>query len=121
MAVVALADVDEILRECATPAPAQYLRASTVRQLAAAEVDGGTRVTWEHIAPGADTETTGLTIHRLSSEGLRAEAQACGLRLARVHHDPGDSTTLGSTYCVLHRASMATPGSSPSALRTPDR
>jgi SAM-dependent methyltransferase len=121
VAVVAIADVDEILRECATPAPARHLQGATVRQLAATKVDGGAWVTWERTALQADAEIAGLTIHRLSGDGLGAEAQECGLRLARVRHDPGDAATLGTTYCVLHHGPAATPGSSPSARRTPDR
>ena len=125
VAVVAIADVDEILRECATPAPRQHLDADggtlTARQLAADRVEAGARVTWEHTGPGGAADTAGLTIHRVSTEDVEADARACGLQLARVHHDPGDATTLGSSYCVLRHAPAATPGSSPSARRTPRR
>ena len=116
VAVVALADVDEVLRECATPAPRRRLRARgrtfVCRQLAATETEEGARVTWER---GVSRRTAGrpagrrvepavLTYHRVSAEDLAADARGCGLHVPHVHHDPGDATTLGSTYCVLHRA-----------------
>ena len=125
VAVVAIADVDEILRECATPAPPQRLHAEgrtfTAQQLAATAVEGGARVSWEYSAPGEAAQTAGLTIHRLSAEDVEADAHVHGLQLSRVHHDPGDAATLGSRYCVLHHAEAVTPGSSPSARRTPRR
>ena len=115
VAVVALADVDEVLRECATPGPRRRLRARgrtfVCRQLAATETGEGARVTWER---GVSRRTAGrpagrrvepavLTYHRVSVEDLAADARGCGLHVPHVHHDPGDATTLGSTYCVLHR------------------
>ena len=116
MAVVALTDIDEVLRECATPAPRRRLRARgrtfICRQLAATETEEGARVVWERAVyrrmAGRSTsrrvEPAVLTYHRVSAEDLAAEAGACGLHVPHVHHDPGDATTLGSTYCVLHRA-----------------
>ena len=94
MAVVAIADVDEILRECATPVG---------RQLAATEVEAGAQVGWQRTVRDR-VETARLTIHRVSTEDVAADAQACGLRLSRVHRDPGDAATLGASYCVLNQA-----------------
>ena len=113
LAVVAIVDVDEVLRECATPAPRRRLRARgrtfTCQQLAATATDGGAQVVWTR---GVYRRTAGrltrrpvapavLTYQRVSPEALAADARACGLRVSRVHHDPGDATSLGSTYCVL--------------------
>ena len=114
VAVVALVDVDEVLRECATPAARQRLRARgrtfVCQQLAATETEAGAQVTWKRdvhrrtggrliarpVAPAL------VTYHRVSPEDLAADARACGLHAPHVHHDPGDATSLGSTYCVLH-------------------
>jgi SAM-dependent methyltransferase len=116
LAVVALVDVDEVLRECATPAARQRLRARgrtfVCQQLAATETEGGTQVTWKR---GIYRRTAGrltaravepavLTYHRVRPEDLAADARTCGLHVPHVHHDPGDETSLGSTYCVLHQA-----------------
>ncbi len=113
VAVVAIVDVDEVLRECATPAPRQRLRARgrtfVCRQLAATETEGGAQVIWKRgvhrriagrrsyrpVAPAA------VTYQRMSPEHLVADARTCGLHMPHVHHDPGDATSLGSTYCVL--------------------
>jgi len=94
VAVVAIADVDEILRECATPVG---------QQLAATEVEAGAQVSWQRTV-GDRVDTARLTIHRVSTEDVAADAHACGLHLSRVHHDPGDAATLGSSYCVLNHA-----------------
>ena len=100
VAVVALADVDEILRECATPVGPQ---------LAATAIDAGARVGWQRTLPGGGSETAGVTIHRVSPDDVEADAAAWGLRLSRVRHDPGDAATLGSSYCVLrHTAAQRT-------------
>jgi len=115
VAVVAIADVDEVLDECATPAPRQRLRASgrtfVSRQLVATETEGGARVVWERGVyrrtagrlTGRYVEPAVLTYHRVSPEDLAADARACGLHMPHVHHDPGDPTHLGFTYCVLHQ------------------
>ena len=50
LAVVAIVDVDEVLRECATPRPASaYAPRANLRLPAAAatETEGGARVTWK--------------------------------------------------------------------------
>ena len=117
LAVVAIVDVDEVLRECATPAARQRLRARgrtfICRQLAATETEGGAQVIWtrgvyrrragrqagRHMAPAV------LTYHRVSPEDLATDARACGLHVPHVHHDPGDVMSLGSTYCVLRHSS----------------
>ncbi len=116
LAVVAIADVDEVLRECETPAPRRRLRARgrtyVSRQLAATETEGGAQVVWKRDVhrrtkghrTSRPVEPAVLTYHRLSTEDLAADARACGLHAAHVHHDPGDATSLGSTYCVLHQA-----------------
>ena len=108
VAVVAIADVDEILRECATPAARRQLdaggRTFTGQQLPAIAIAGGAQVTWRRTVSGDPAETAGLTIHRVSAEDVMADAQACGLDLTRVHHDPGDAAGLGSSYCVLNHA-----------------
>jgi len=105
VAVVAIADVDEILRECATPAAPQRLcadgRSFSVRQLAATETEAGAQVSWQHSEPGGTVDTVRLTIHRVSTEDIGAHAHASGLRVSRVHQDPGDAASLGSRYCVL--------------------
>jgi hypothetical protein len=123
LAVVAIVDVDEVLRECATPAPRQRLRARgrtfICQQLAATETDGGAQVTWKRAVyrrtagrlPGRPIAPAVLTYHRLSPEDLAADARACDLRMAHVHHDPGDATSLGSTYCVLRHCSRQPPSS----------
>ncbi len=113
LAVVALVDVDEVLRECATPAPCQRLRARgrtfVCQQLAATETADGARVTWRR---GVNRRTAGrlasrpiapvvVTYDRVSPAELATEAHACGLHVPHVHHDPGDARSLGSTYCVL--------------------
>jgi SAM-dependent methyltransferase len=105
LAVVAIVDVDEVLRECATPAPLQRLRVGgrtfTCRQLAAAETEGGVRVVWERSVTGRSVAPATVDYQRLSPEDLEADARAGGLNVSAVHHDPGDATSLGSTYCVL--------------------
>jgi SAM-dependent methyltransferase len=113
LAVVAIVDVDEVLRECATPAPRRRLHARgrtfVCRQLAATETEDGAQVTWKR---GVHRRTAGrltsrriapavLTYHRVSPEDLVADARACGLYSPHVHQDPGDATSLGSTHCVL--------------------
>jgi hypothetical protein len=115
LAVVAIVDVDEVLRECATPAPPQRLlargRTFICQQLAGTETEGGAQVIWKRrvyrrIAgrlTGRPIAPAVLTYHRVSPEDLAADARACGLHAAHVHHDPGDTTTLGTTYCVLHQ------------------
>ena len=104
VAVVAIADVDEVLRECATPGPPRRLRARgrtfVSRQLAATETEDGAQVVWKH---GVHRRTA-VTFRRLSPEDLAADARACGLHAPHDHHDPGDATSLGATYCVLHLA-----------------
>ena len=107
VAVVAIADVDEILRECATPADRRHLRTDgrtvIVHQLAATEIEAGAQVSWQRTVRDR-VDTARLTIHRVSTEEVAAEADACGLHLSRVHHDPGDAASLGSSYCVLNHA-----------------
>jgi len=115
LAVVAIVDVDEVLRECATPAARQRLRARgrtfICQQLAATETEGGAQVIWKRGVyrrtagrlTGRPVEPAVLTYHRVSTEDLAADARASGLHAAHVHHDPGDATSLGSTYCVLHQ------------------
>ena len=108
-AVVAIVDVDEVLRECATPAPRQLLRARgrtfVCQQLAAIETEAGAQVTWKR---GVHRRTAGrliarplapalVTYHRLSPEDLAADARACGLHSPHVHHDPGDAIQQGRT------------------------
>ena len=92
------------------------------RQLAATEVEAGAQVSWQRTV-GDRVDTARLTIHRVSTEDVAADAHACGLHLSRVHHDPGDAASLGSSYCVLNHASVdaTSRGSSPSARRTPRR
>ena len=105
LAVVAIADVDEVLRECATPAPPQQLRARgevfECQQLAAIETERGAQIVWKLGVDGRRAEEAVLTYHRLSADDLAADARSCGLDAPHAHHDPGDATTLGSTYCVL--------------------
>ena len=115
LAVVAIVDVDEVLRECATPAPRQRLRVRgrtfICQQLAATETEGGAQVIWKRGVyrrsggrlTGRPIPPVALTYHRLSPEDLAADARACGLHAPDVHHDPGDATSLGSTHCVLRR------------------
>ena len=114
MAVVAITDVDEVLRECATPGPPRRLRVRgrtfVSRQLASTETDGGAQVVWKRDVRRRSAgrrsrrpvEHAGLTYRRLSPGELAADARACGLHTPHNHHDPGDATSLGSTYCVLH-------------------
>lgn len=116
VAVVAIADVNEVLRECATPAARRRLRdrgrTFACRQLAATDTEDGVQVTWERgvhrRAAGRLTrrrvEPAVLTYHRVTTDDLATDARACGLHAPHVHHDPGDAVSLGSTYCVLHRA-----------------
>ena len=107
LAVVAIADVGEVLRECATPAPVQEMRAGgqafSCRQLAAEETEAGARITWELAVDERPAEPAVLTYHRASPKDVAAEAGACGLRVANLHHDPGDAAALGAAYCVLRR------------------
>ena len=115
LAVVAIVDVDEVLRECATPAARQRLRARgrtfICQQLAATETEGGAQVIWKRGVyrrtagrlTGRPVEPAVLTYHRVSPEDLAADARASGLHAAHVHHDPGDATSLSTTYCVLHQ------------------
>ena len=119
--MVAIVDVDEVLRECATPAPSQRLRARgrtfVSRQLAATETEDGAQVVWARGVyrrsagrrTGGPVEPAAVTYHRVSTEDLAADARACGLHAPHVHHDPGDETTLGSTYCVLRPATRRKP------------
>ena len=104
LAVVAIADVDEVLRECATPGPPRRLRARgrtfVSRQLAATEIEDGVQVVWQQ---GVHRRSA-VTYHRVDAEALAAEARACGLHAPHSHQDPGDATSLGSTYCVLRHA-----------------
>ena len=113
LAVAAIVDVDEVLRECATPAAPQRLRVRgrsfTCRQLAAAETEGGVRVVWERGVTGRPIAPAEVNYQRLSPEDLDADARACGLNVSGVHHDPGDATSLGSTYCVLRQSRAARP------------
>lgn len=114
--MVAIADVDEVLRECATPGPPRRLRAGgrtfVSRQLASTETDGGAQVVWKRDIrrrsagrrSSRPVEPARLTYHRLSPEDMAADTRACGLHAQPDHHDPGDATSLGSTYCVLHHA-----------------
>ena len=108
LAVVAITDVGEVLRECATPAPLQQMRVGdqvlSCRQLAAVETEGGARITWELALDERPLEPVVLTYHRASPEDLAADARAHGLRVADLHHDPGDAAALGATYCVLRQA-----------------
>ncbi len=116
VAVVAITDVDEVLRECATPGPPRRLRVRgrtfVSRQLASTETDGGAQVVWKRDIrrrsagrrSSRPVEPAGLAYHRLSPEDLAVDARACGLHALHDHHDPGDATSLGSTYCVLHHA-----------------
>ena len=116
VAVVAIADVDEVLRECATPGPPRRLRARgrtfVSRQLASTETEDGAQVVWKREVrrrsagrrSSRPVEPAGLTYRRLSPGDLAADARACGLHAPHDHHDPGDATSLGSTYCVLLHA-----------------
>ena len=116
LAVVAITDVEEVLRECTTPAPSQRLRARgrtfICQQLPATEIEGGAHVTWKRAVgrriagrpARRSVEPVGLTYHRVSAEQIATEAHACGLQVPHVHHDPGDADSLGSTYCVLRHA-----------------
>jgi SAM-dependent methyltransferase len=116
LAVVAIVDVDEVLRECRAPAAPQRLRARgrtfVCRQLAADKAEGGARVMWRRgvyrrragRVTGRTVAPAVLTYHRVSPEDLAADARACGLHASHVHHDPGDATSLGSTYCVLRHS-----------------
>jgi hypothetical protein len=116
LAVVAIADVDEVLRECAMPAARQRLsvrgRTFSSQQLAATETEGGVQVIWKRGVyrrtagrlTGRPVEPARLTYHRVSTEDLAADARACGLHVPHVHDDPGDARSLGSTCCVLHHA-----------------
>jgi SAM-dependent methyltransferase len=116
VAVVAIADVDEVLRECATPGPPRRVyrhgRTFVSRQLASTETEDGARVVWNRDVhrrtagrrSSRAVEPALLTYHRLSPEDLAADARACGLHAPHDHHDPGDATSLGSTYCVLRHA-----------------
>ena len=115
LAVVAITDVEEVLRDCTTPAPSQRLRARgrtfVCQQLPATEIEGGARVTWKRVVrrriagrpASRSVEPVGLTYHRVSAEQIAAEADACGLQMPHAHHDPGDADSLGSTYCVLRQ------------------
>ena len=107
VAVVAITDVDEVLRECATPAPPQRLRVGAdtfeCQQLAAVETEGGVRLAWKLSADGHADESAELTYSRVSAEDIAVDAAACELDAPHAHHDPGDATTLGVTYCVLRR------------------
>ena len=112
-AVVAVSDVDEVLRECATPAPRRRLRARgrtyVSRQVAATRTDGGVRVVWERAVlrrtagrlARRPVAPTAVTYRRVSASDLAADAGACGLRVPHAHHDAGDAASLGATYCVL--------------------
>ena len=53
MAVVAIADVDEILRECATPAASSIARRWANPHCAqlATEIEAGAQVSWRRTAP----------------------------------------------------------------------
>lgn len=111
VAVITIADVDEVLRECATPAPPQRARvdghAFVCQQLAAVETEQGARITWTLTVDGDPVEPATLTYHRVTAGDIIADARTCGLHMPHVHHDPGDDATLGSTYCVLRRAVTA--------------
>ncbi len=88
VAVVALTDVDEVLRECATPAPRQRLRARgrtfVCRQLAATETEEGARVIWERAvsrrmagrSTGRRVEPAVLTYHRVNADDLSRRCTA---------------------------------------------
>jgi len=131
LAVVAIVDVDEVLRECATPAPRRRLRARgrtfVCQQLAVTETEGGAQVTWKR---GVHRRSAGrltsrpiapavLTYHRVSPEDLAADARACGLHAPHVHHDPGDATSLGSAYCVLRPIGKPRPSADARAYGPP--
>ncbi len=116
LAVVAISDVEEVLRDCTTPAPSRQIRARgrtfICQQLPATEIDGGARVTWKRAVrqriagrpARRSVEPVELTHHRVSAEQIAAEARPSGLQTPHVHHDPGDAESLGSTYCVLRHA-----------------
>ena len=107
VAVVAIADVDEILRECAAPAPPQQLRAGgktfDCQQLAAVETEHGAQLVWKLSVDGHPDEPTHLTYHRASAGDITVDAGACGLDAPHAHRDPGDAAELGATYCVLRQ------------------
>ncbi len=119
VAMVAIADVDEVLRECATPGPPRRLyrrgRTFVSRQLASTETEGGARVVWKRdvyrrragLRRSRPVEPAELTYHRLSPEDLAGDARVYGLHAPHHHQDPGDETSLGSTYCVLRPARPA--------------
>ncbi len=122
VAVVAIVDVDEVLRECATPAPRRRLhvrgRTYVCQQLAATETEGGARDHLEARRPPAKRGTCDRSSHRTRradvpapesrEPGRRAHAPV-GLHMPHVHHDPGDAASLGSTYCVLRGRSINEP------------
>ena len=117
--MVAIADVDEVLRECATPGPPQRLyrhgRTFVSRQLASTETEDGALVVWKRDVyrrragrrHGRPVESAALTYHRLGPEGLAGDARMCGLHAPHHHQDAGDEASLGSTYWVLRRARPA--------------
>ena len=87
LAVVAITDVEEVLRECTTPAPSRRLRARgrtfVCQQLPATEIEGGARVTWKRVVR---RRIAGRPASR-SSGTRRADLPPCERRADR-HRSP---------------------------------